>query len=190
MIISLEKEWDRALEEAVEVLKAGGLIIYPTDTAYGLGGDATRQDVVEKIYEIKERPKGKPLSLLFSSLPMIEEWCDVGEYKDILQRYLPGPYTFIVRAKRPLPVGEKVGIRVPHYYFARLLARELGRPITATSANISGGKTPHSVEELDEIRERVDLIIDGGPSPVGGVSTVVDLIEKKILRKGSGVFEW
>jgi len=187
-VLSLQREWDRALEEALAALRAGELVIYPTDTAYGLGGDATREDVVERLYRAKGRPSGKPVSVLVASLPMLEEWFDVDEHKEVLQRYLPGPYTFIVRARKPLAVGERVGVRIPHYWFAR--ARRFGKPITATSANISGNPAPHSVEELDEIGERVALVVDGGPSPIGGVSTVVDLIERRVVRRGVGEFSF
>ncbi len=189
-ILKLSENYEEAVELALKTLRRGGLIVYPTDTAYGLGGDATSKEVVERIYEVKRRSKDKPLSVMVGSFAMLEEWFHTEGYEEILRRYLPGPYTFVLEAKRELAVGKHVGVRMPDHRFCLELASRFSKPIVSTSANISTHETPYSFKDLGEIVESVELCIDGGETPLKGVSTVVDLINGRIIRKGVGKFSF
>ena len=189
-VISLSQSYGRALERAVEVLKEGGTIIYPTDTVYGLGCIATNKSAVEKVYSIKKRDRTKPVSVLVGNLNQLIQFFEVDEHMPYIYRYMPGPYTFIVEAKPPLSdvLGKRIGLRVPDHFFCRKLAVEVQAPIVTTSANISGEKPASSFDEIDEVLDKVDLAIDGGSLKYAQPSTVVDLIEKKIIRQGAGSF--
>ncbi|RME79703.1 MAG: Sua5/YciO/YrdC/YwlC family protein, partial [Methanobacteriota archaeon] len=113
MIISLREHYDSALEKALEALEEGNLIIYPTDTLYGLGCDATNNDAVEKIYKIKNRERDKPLSMLVANMEQLNKFFSMSEEeKEVMLRYLPGPYTFIVDGKGEFE-GKRIGVRVP-----------------------------------------------------------------------------
>ena len=178
-----EEEVERALEEAVEVLERGGLVIIPTETVYGL---ASKLEFAEKIYEVKKRPRNKPLPL---QTPLGRH-SEVGHFDEVAEAlaraFWPGPLTIVVRAKPSVPEAVtagtgKVGVRVPAHPFALKLLERVG-PLAVTSANVSGGKSPKSPEE---VTVEADLMIDMGP--VGGEpSTVVDVSEGKlvILREG------
>ncbi|MGB9718978.1 MAG: L-threonylcarbamoyladenylate synthase [Candidatus Anstonellales archaeon] len=191
--IKLVENWDLALESAKKVLLSDGVVIYPTDTLYGIGGNALKKNVVERIRKMKKRETEKPLSVALGSLSMILHFFEVSEEQTAyLTRYLPGPYTFLLKPKKPMPVSEGlVGVRVPQHFFLTKLIREVGFPVVSTSANISGEKAPARVEEIKkEILKNADLVIDGGPTKYKEGSTVVDLVNKKIIRKGAGEFEF
>ncbi len=192
-IIDLNDRYEEAIERTVSALKEGKLIIYPTDTVYGIGCDATNESAVNKLYKVKERNRDKPLSVLVGGLGQIIKYFDInGEELMYITKYLPGPYTFILKTKREMPVSknDKIGVRVPNYVFIRKVALKLGRPIVTTSANISGKNPPKSIYELDEIKDRADLIINGGTTKEQLPSTVVDIRERKIIRVGAGPFEF
>ncbi len=182
-----------AVFRAKEAIVSGKTIIYPTDTVYGIGGDALNPDVVEKVREIKGMEKDKPLSVMMADLNMIEEYCEVGLWEEIiLKRHLPGPFTFILKKRRDIPVtGDKtLGIRVPEFEFCNRLSEEVGKPIISTSANKTGAPAPTSFEEIKkEILESADMAIDRGPTRYRRASDVVDLVNKKIIRKGVGVID-
>ena len=196
--VSISKNYDEALHSAKAVLKSGGVLIYPTDTLYGLGCDATSKKAVEKIYALKGREKGKPLSILVSDYAMLLEYCAVSSAQErILHSLLPGPYTFILPLRKPLPVSPtmQIGIRVPEHYFMRQVSKELGMPIVSTSANISGKKEAAALKDVEKtVSSKADLLIDGGKCLYGNGSTVIDLVGMKIVRKGAvrkgDKFEW
>ena len=177
------------IDKIINVLRAGGVIIYPTDTLFGLGSTI---EYVQKVFEIKGRNPNKPASLAFSNIKMIEKYAHIENYKDVLRKYLPGPYTFLIPAKiqnKYVVKNGLVGIRIPDHEYVLSLIEKLGEPVTATSANISGGKSPAKFEEIDpKILEKVDTVIDL-PCKYGQQSTVVDLVNKKILRQGVGEFQ-
>jgi tRNA threonylcarbamoyl adenosine modification protein (Sua5/YciO/YrdC/YwlC family) len=187
--VSLAANYDAALEEAKRVLSSGGVLIYPTDTLYGLGCDATNRRAVEKIYALKEREKGKPLSILVSDYAMLLEYCSVSPSQErILHALLPGPYTFILPLRKPLPAcpGATAGMRVPEHMFMRQASKELGIPVVSTSANVSGNKDAARLKDVDSaVSSKADLLIDGGKCPYAKGSTVIDLVSMKILRKGA-----
>jgi L-threonylcarbamoyladenylate synthase len=175
------------IDRAVQVLRQDGLVVYPTETIYGLGADALSEEAILKVYEAKQRLLSKPMSIAVSSEEMI---CWVARVDDIasefIGRFLPGPVTIILPAKKVIPemltVGlGHIGIRFPDHPLALQLIDRFDAPITATSANISGDKDPVTPEEC---RAPHDFLIDGGRLP-GTPSTVVDLTSREILRPGA-----
>jgi tRNA threonylcarbamoyl adenosine modification protein (Sua5/YciO/YrdC/YwlC family) len=184
----------RYLKEAVHVLQDGGLIIYPTDSVYGLGCDLFNKNAVEKIYQIKGNDKRKLLSFICPSLKGISEYAFVSNpaYK-IMRRLLPGPFTFILGATRQVPriLLEKrktVGLRVPDNIVCQALLGEFGNPIISTSASLPDQEFLGDPDEIADIFiHRVDLFLDAGP---GGLepSTVIDLTQDEpvVIRQGKG----
>jgi len=188
-IISLEKEYDRAFARAKEVLSSGGVIIYPTDTVYGIGGDARNPEVVERIRKIKGRDDSA-FSVLLGGMGMVKEYAKVeGEALGAVMEAYPGATTLILRARKELPVvkGGKIGVRVPEHIFMRKLSLELNMPIVTTSANRSGEDAPVKVGDIEEgIIGEVDLVLDGGETLHRMSSTVIDVEEKEVKRVGVG----
>lgn len=195
MILDLENDYAKALSEGLRILKKGGILVFPTDTVYGIGGDATNKKVIEKICKIKGRDGKKPLAVVMSGLPMIMEWCTVYEEGGkIMMETLPGPYTYILNLKKGKTLAghmEKIGVRAPNHAFLRKLVENFGSPVVATSANLSGDAEAVRFAEVDKkILKAADLCIDGGETALKQPSTIVDLVERKILRKGAGEFEF
>ena len=184
-----------ALPEAVAVLKGGGLVVYPSDTVYGLGAAASDERAVERAFAVKGRDAVKALSLLLANAADLEPLCaEVPLLARVLaQRYWPGPLTLVLRRSpafrsAALGGGDTIAVRVPGHPFLRALIRALGEPITGTSANRSGRPACRSAEEAEqELGDAVDLIIDGGPSRAGLESTVVDVTRglPVVLREGA-----
>jgi tRNA threonylcarbamoyl adenosine modification protein (Sua5/YciO/YrdC/YwlC family) len=184
----------RLIKKAVDILRDGGIIIYPTDTVYGLGCDLSNKKGIEKIYEIKKRNKKEPLSFVCSDLKHISQYAIVTDYAyKTMRRLLPGPYTFILEASRLvpkmiLPKRQTTGIRVPDNNICLALVRELEQPIISTSVKTPDGEhlgNPYLIEEC--FGKIVDIIIDGGiinPEPSSVISLVDDDIE--VLRIGKG----
>lgn len=192
MIISVD-EYRKAMELGQKIIKEGGLLVFPTDTVYGLGCDATNERAVGRIYRLKEREEGKPLAVIMPGLRMIAEWCDIGsEDAGLMADYLPGPYTFILKLRQGKTLAglrDTVGVRVPAHSFVRKIAELAGVPIAATSANLSGKGDAWRLSDVDKgVRDGADLCIDGGETRLKAPSTVVDLVERKIVRKGAGEF--
>ncbi|MEJ2109088.1 MAG: L-threonylcarbamoyladenylate synthase [Acidobacteriota bacterium] len=184
----------RHLKTAAKILEEGGLIIYPTDSIYGLGCDLLNKRAIEKIYQIKGNDKRKYLSFICSDLKNISEYAYVSNaaYK-IMRHLLPGPYTFILNATREVPkvLLEKrktVGIRVPDNKVCQALLAEFGNPIISTSACLPDQDFIGNPDNLESVfANRVDLLLDSGP---GGLepSTVIDLTrdEPVLIRQGKG----
>lgn len=168
------------IDEAVKVLADGGVILYPTDTVYGLGANIFNRKAVRKVYNIKKRSYLKPVSLLVSSkdaIPLVSKASLNQLY--FIDKYLPGPYTFILKKSKIVPRhltsgSANVGVRVPKSEIACSLAKIF--PITTTSANLSNKDTLDTPEEiLKQLGCEVDLIIDVGPLKSGNPSTIIDL---------------
>jgi tRNA threonylcarbamoyl adenosine modification protein (Sua5/YciO/YrdC/YwlC family) len=184
----------RLIKKAADVLRDGGIIIYPTDTVYGIGCDLSNKRGIEKIYELKRRNRKQPLSFVCSDLKHISEYAKVTDYAyKTMKRLLPGAYTFILEASRLvpkiiLPKRSTTGIRVPDNQICLALVRELGQPIISTSVKTEQGETlgdPSVIKEY--FGKTVDLIIDSGiimPQPSSVISLVDDNIE--IIRIGKG----
>ena len=185
-------EHDRRI---IRVLNSGGVIVYPTDTFYGMGASGFSSAAIQKIYRIKLRDRKKPLSLVISNLDMLETIaCDLPSIlPDLAKKFWPGPLTVIVNASPILPddllgFRKTIGIRVPDHTWLRQLIQRAGYPLTATSANLSGGKEiTDPAEAASLFNGKVDLIIDGGITRGGHPSTVLDLSEYpfRILRDGA-----
>jgi len=189
-IIRLEKtNMQAVIKEAKEALQKGGVIVYPTDTVYGLGGDATDPAIVEKIRKTKGIEEKKPFSVMMADLAMIEEYCVVDFSEElVLKKYLPGPYTFILKLHRPLAAstGLTLGVRIPEQNFCIQLCETFKKPIITTSANKTGERPPRSFSDIDkEILEAADLAIDGGQTKYEQPSVIIDLVEKKVIRAGA-----
>lgn len=179
---------------AVDTLKKGGVIVYPTDTIYGLAADILNKEAVLKIFKIKKVSKQKLLSLIFSDLKGVADWAHIpnGAFR-LMRRVLPGQYTFILPASKTLPksIVQKrttMGIRVPDSELVRRLVDELGRPLLSTSVPKGADDYFTDPNEMAERYEHeIDLILDGGIMPTLP-STVVDftLNPPEILREGAG----
>ncbi len=184
-----EDDFEAEVDVAVALLKSGGTLVYPTDTVYGVGGDATSETVVKAIHAMKGSDPSKPLSVMVSDLGMVEYYCETGVWEDIiLGKYLPGPYTFVLKKTRYLPASgtDKLGIRIPDSPFCQELCRRFSGPIITTSANPTGQKPPISFGEVDKrIIDKVQVAIDGGETKYKTPSVVIDLVERKLLREGA-----
>jgi L-threonylcarbamoyladenylate synthase len=180
------------ISKALDILNAGGLIAFPTDTVYGLGALAYDENAVRSIYIAKDRPIEKAIPILIGDVEDMEKvGMDIpnSAYK-LASRFWPGPLTCIIPKQPTLPEAvsatSTVGVRVPDHEAARALLREVG-PMAVTSANISGQPSPSTAEEVfAQLNGRIPLIIDGGRTPGGVPSTVVDCSsgEVKIIREG------
>jgi L-threonylcarbamoyladenylate synthase len=182
-----------AITEAASAIRTGGLVVYPTETVYGLGADASSDKAVDKIFKLKGRKAGKPIPIAVNSIDMARQIAEITPAAEVLfKKLLPGPLTIVARAKpnvsKLITAGtEKVGIRVPNHPVALKLIDFVGGPITSTSANISGKPAPRTVREaLEQLGGKVDVALDAGKSKLGVPSTVVDATTQKlkILRKG------
>ncbi len=194
--ISNEDE-NAAVNEAVKVLSAGGLVIYPTETLYGIGADATNQEAVNKLTEYKNRPFGKPYSIAVTNQQMAEKYVELNRTaRDFYKKFLPGPLTIVSKGKHILAKGVEsehgtLGIRIPDYKLIIDIVKKFGGPITSTSANASYKRRPYKISDiLENISEKqkslIDLIIDAGSLPPNDPSTVIDttLDDPVILRQG------
>ncbi len=196
MLISINSQNPqlRLIKKAVEILQQGGLVIYPTDTVYGLGCSLFNKKGIERIYEIKRHNKKQPLSFICADLKEISRYAKVSDFAyKTMKRLLPGPYTFILEASRTvpkiiLPKRQAVGIRVPDNSICLTMVGELGEPVINSSVKNEQGEYIGDPREIEEkFRRRVDLVIDGGilsSEPSSVISLVEDEIE--VVRTGKG----
>lgn len=190
---------ERKIRMVVDCLKKGGVIIYPTDTVYGMGCDIEHPEAIERICRIKQiNPQKAQLSFLCSDLSHLSEYAkaiDTPVYRFIKQ-YLPGPYTFILDASKKVPKllrtkKETVGIRVPDHKISHAMLKELGRPVLSTSLPVEDMEIMMDPEDIHEkFGSQVDMVIDGG---MGGVipSTIVNctVYPPEVIREGAGEIE-
>lgn len=187
------------IEQAGELIKQGKIVIFPTETVYGIGTNGLDENAVRKLYEVKKRPLNKPISLLVSNMEMVNLIAkDITETEyEIMKNFFPGPLTIILKKKKNVPdivtAGQDtVGVRMPRGDVARELVELAGVPIAAPSANISGEPSGTNLQEIMKHFEgKVDYCIDGGNSELGLASTIVQVIDHKpmILRQGSITLE-
>ena len=185
------------IKKAVEVLERGGIIVYPTDTVYGIGCDLFNKKAIERIYHLKGKERKKPLSFIVPNLKDISTYAMVSDFSyRIMRRLLPGPYTFVLPATKMVPkkiakVNKKtIGIRIPDNKICQMLLEAFPKPIISTSANLSGADILNDPVEIDEeLGNLIDLILDSGLLGFEA-STVVDLTgnEPIVLRPGKGEF--
>ena len=180
------------IPRALAVLRAGGLVAFPTDTVYGVGAPAFDGKAIDSIYTVKDRPAEKAIPVLISDMSELDQVAiDISEVAlKLASRFWPGPLTILVPKRADLPesvsAASTVGVRVPDHEIARALLRAAG-PMAVTSANMSGAQSPVSAQEVyEQLAGRIPLIIDGGRTPGGVPSTLVDCTtpELKILREG------
>jgi L-threonylcarbamoyladenylate synthase len=180
------------LARALDVLKAGGLVAFPTDTVYGVGALAFDGKAIESIYAAKDRPAEKAIPVLIGDREDMEKVAvDIPESgRRLASRFWPGPLTILLPKRADLPAAvsatSTVGLRVPDHEMARALLRAAG-PMAVTSANISGAQSPVTAEQVfEQLGGRIPLIMDGGRTPGGVPSTLVDCTapELQVLRKG------
>lgn len=184
----------RKIRKVVEVLAKGGIIAYPTDTYYGIGCDLFNKESIERIYQLKRRPRQQPFSFICSDLKHISEFAQVTNYAyKTMKRLLPGPYTFILEGSRLVPRimltrRRTVGIRVPDHAISLAIVHELDHPIISTSATDPSGTILQTPGEIrDKLGHALDMIIDCG-GVEGRPSSVISLIDDtpEVLREGSG----
>lgn len=177
------------IKEAVKILESGGVVVLPTDTVYGLAADARNKKAVEKIFEIKGRSRAKALPVFISSFEMLDEIAPVecGRTRDFLKKIWPGKITCVLKAKK----GGTIGVRMPNCDLVLRIVGKLGRPVTGTSANVSGGKEHLKISgllrELKKLKAQPDFILEAGDLPSSKPSTVLDCAvwPPKILREGA-----
>ena len=182
------------VRRAAEILRAGGLVAFPTETVYGLGADASNREAVERLYRVKGRPADHPVIVHFDSFERALAWArDVPKGAYILaERFWPGPLTLILKGSdkaKPFITGGQpsVGIRVPSHPVAQALLKAFGGGVAAPSANRFGQVSPTSAAHVrEDLGADVDLVLEGGPSEVGIESTIVDLSGNgfSVLRPG------
>lgn len=197
MIIHIHPEdpQQRKVDQVVELLRKGGVIIYPTDTAYGLGCDISNKKAIDKVYALKKVDRRKPMSFVCRDLSHLSEYADRVSNSNfrIMKRLLPGPYTFILGASREVPriimnKQRTVGIRVPGNPICLAMVQTLGHPILSTSIAAEEGEMITDPRDLDDIwGSRVGAIVSGGIM-VRAMSSVVDLTgsEPEVIREGIG----
>lgn len=177
------------LDEAYEALKAGRLVVYPTETVYGLGANALDSDAIERVFVAKDRDRNKPVSMAVQDIDTARKYVALGEREvAFIERFLPGPVTVVVEKRSVVPdvltAGrDRVGLRIPDHELALALLEETA-PVTATSANRSGTPSARRIAELDDrVRDAAAVVLDGGETPGGG-STVVDIERNVVHREG------
>ena len=200
-IIDLSKTSDlEASKRATEVLRRGGLIVYPTETCYGLGVMITNKMAVEKLWKFKGERGDKPVLVAINTMLMAKKYAEINNiFKAVARKYWPGPVSMVTKSRKNIPEkirGGKpfIGLRMPDQSLILKIVKSLKVPVTSTSANISGGKNPYSLEQFqnetpkDRI-ELVDLFIDAGHIPERLPSTLIDTTEGtvKVLRQGEVV---
>lgn len=187
------KNYDK-LKEPAEIIKNGGIVIFPTETVYGIGANGLNEEAIKKLYQVKQRPLNNPISLLVNSIEMIEKITQnisEKEYK-LIKEFMPGPLTIILKKKDIIPDvltanGDTVGIRMPENEIALKLIEYAGVPIATPSANISGKQSGTDIETIKkDFDGKVDYFVDAGKSKIGIASTVIQVIDGKvhILREG------
>ncbi|MFA5335533.1 MAG: L-threonylcarbamoyladenylate synthase [Candidatus Omnitrophota bacterium] len=174
------------IKEAASILKHGGLVVFPTETVYGLGANLLDAEAVKRLYRIKNRPSGKPLTVHVADIKAVKKMAGriPAKAARLMKKYWPGPLTLVLKDKS----GRKTGFRMPDNRIALKLIRAAGVPVVAPSANISGNKPPASAREaLRDLDGMIEVVIDGGRTKIGIESTVVDMSGRRpvILREGA-----
>ncbi|WP_222915585.1 L-threonylcarbamoyladenylate synthase [Natrinema sp. SYSU A 869] len=198
------------LDRAADAIESGALVVYPTETVYGLAAAALEPNAVERVFEVKGRDRSKPLSLAVPSVPSALQYVRATEReRRFMATFLPGPVTVLCRRREAVPdeltAGrDRVGVRVPDHDLALALCERAGTPITATSANVSGRESARRLADLDpEIREAAAVVLDGGDEQGssarqtgsddcetdGTESTVVNVSSETIHRRGAQAAE-
>lgn len=185
----------KAIRAAAEAIRDGQLVIFPTETVYGLAADAMNEDAVKRVFSAKGRFDRQPLPVQVGSLDAVSLAAEFipADVKPLAELYWPGPLTLVLAKNASMPDlasggRETIGVRIPDHPVALALAKAVGSPIVATSANMSGDPPPSNAEDaVKEVGMSVAVVLDGGESRLGQSSTVVDVTVKpaRVLRRGS-----
>jgi len=195
MLDKLPSQIQRQVEKGISILKQGGIVAFPTDTVYGLGACANLQSAVERVYEVKKRPRNMALPLLLADTAQISEVAEpVPPVAWLLARaFLPGALTIVLPGSKAVSDfitagGRTVALRVPSHPIPVALINGLKAPVVGTSANLSGKPSPLTADEVyAQLGGNIDLVIDGGKCPGGIESTIVDLSGEMpvVVREGA-----
>jgi L-threonylcarbamoyladenylate synthase len=197
-VFRFETLHDSDYDEIVALLGGGGIIAFPTDTAYGLGVDPFNEAAVDRLFRLKGRPEAKPILLVVDSVPMAEAVCRPTElFHALAEQFWPGPLTLVVPSQPHLPKNvtagtQSIGLRWPAAPFAGRLLNRFEKPITATSANKTGLPAAINAEEIrSQFDDGLDVLVDGGSLPFRGGSTLLDITGDPpvLLREGPVSFE-
>ena len=184
------------IKQAAGIIRKGGIVAFPTETVYGLGADFLNKQAVDRIFKVKKRPKGKPLTVQIQDISSLKELaCDVPAFAyQLMNRFWPGPLTLVLPARRSFSVGGKakekgtIGVRIPNNQVARSLIKASQTPLVVPSANLSGEPAAQTADEvLQTFDGLIEMVIDAGRVELGVASTVADLSVSpyRILRKGA-----
>jgi len=189
--IETKKIDKKIIKHAADIIKTGGLVIYPTETCYGIGGDATNVKVIDNIYEIKRRPRTKPIPIIVSDLRMMNKYGMITDRVRILMKsFMPGPLTIVVRKRKTIPDSlnpKEIAFRISSHPVASVLVKEVKLPITSTSANLYNEPPLYRAEDvIKRFDKKVDMILDYGSLPRINPSTLIDMKtnEPKLIREG------
>ncbi len=181
----------RAVETAAKVITEGGVVAFPTETSYGLGADATNPEAVKKLFALKGREEGKPVPIIVSDLRMAREYAEINPVAEMLANdFMPGPLTLVVDKKPGIPDAVSsmgIAFRIPSNHIARAIASAVGKPVTATSANLSGEPAIYKESLLLAAFEgKIPFIVSTGELTATPASTVVDVrtLPPKLVREG------
>ena len=182
------------IERAADVILSGGTVIFPTDTVYGLGANAGDDTAVEKIFEIKNRDKKKPINVLIADFEDILKVAEIPTREEgkLMEKFWPGPLTMILKRKKGVANaaasdGGTIGVRMPNNEIARNLIREVGFPLATTSVNLSGDEPATEISKIDKkVLEKVDFVLENDEKCSEIASTIVEFKDGKpeILREG------
>ena len=195
MLTNLPPDIQQQVDRGISILKRGGIVAFPTDTVYGLGACANLHQAVERVYQVKERPRNMALPLLLAHTSQISEvaepvppiaWC-------LAHSFLPGALTIVLHKSNSVPDiitggGITIAVRIPAHPIPVALTEGLGAPIVGTSANLSGKPSALTADEVySQFDDKIDLVIDGGRCPGGRESTIVDVTGETpvVLREGA-----
>lgn len=198
LILKVEKDPSRseeAIRQAAQLIVNGGVVAFPTETFYGLAALATDYQAIDKLYQLKKRLAQKSLSILIADPAELDDWIETipNQALHLMARFWPGPLTLVFDAATHLPTNltadtGKIGVRISSHPVAQALVREVGAPITATSANRSKSPSCRSAgEAITQLGSDLEAILDAGLTPGGKVSTIADVTTRppKILRIGA-----
>ncbi len=187
---------EEELQEVEETLKNGGIVIFPTDTVYGIGCNCFSKKAIKRIFDVKSRPEKKPINVLTDKVEKIENVTKniKKEEKEIINKYMPGAVTIVLDKKEDVPdiltSGlDTIGVRIPNNKIALEILKKFENPLATTSVNISGNLPGLEINDfIKEFENKVDIIIDGGKTKIGVASTIVRVDENSeinILREGN-----
>lgn len=181
---------EETVAAAAQVVAGGGTVIYPTETCYGIGCDATDPEAVSRIYELKDRPREKKLTVIVDSVATAERYAVLtDDERALVERFMPGPLTIVAAKRETFPdvTNTEFAFRIPGNRTARTLAREAGVPVVATSANLSGSDENYRVDDIaPQLRQGVDRILDAGELARQEPSTVIGIREEELTVHREG----